>query len=55
MGTPRGRCDRIHEDENPVTGAVQHVCSQGDGTAEVVGDHERFGQAPVAQECGTTR
>lgn len=52
QGPPRRRRDRIDQGEGPVAGPVQEVRPQGGGTAEVVGDDERFGQAPVAQELG---
>jgi hypothetical protein len=51
-GPPRCRRDRIHPGEGPTAGAVQQRGPQDDGPAEVVGDHERFPGAPVAQELG---
>ncbi len=51
-GPPRCQRHRIDQSQRPVAGAVQQMRPQRDGAAEVMGDHERFVQPPVAQQLG---
>ena len=50
---PGGRYrDDVDEHQRPVAGAVEQVCPQGHGAAEVVGDHVRPVEAPFGDEVG---
>ncbi len=51
-GPPRRQRNRVDQSERAVAGAVEQMCPQGDGPAEVVGNHQGFLQAPVLHEFG---